>query len=84
MAHGAGRHADIPGGNAAGLRRLPACHGARFQDRQARPCPRRRLPGPHPETRAFLRWQQDAPLSTSFANDTYYSINAFRFIDDAG
>jgi catalase len=35
----------------------------------------------HPETRAFLRWQQDTPLSTSFANDTYYSINAFRFID---
>jgi len=35
-------------------------------------------------TRAFLRWQQDTPLSTSFANETYYSINAFRFIDDAG
>ncbi len=38
----------------------------------------------HPETRAFLRWQQESPLSTSFANDTYYSINAFRFIDDTG
>jgi len=38
----------------------------------------------HPETRAFLRWQQESPLSTSFANDTYYSINAFRFIDDSG
>ena len=38
----------------------------------------------HPETRSFLRWQQDTPLSTSFANDTYYSINAFRFIDGAG
>ena len=38
----------------------------------------------HPETRAFLQWQQDTPLSTSFANETYYSINAFRFIDDAG
>ncbi len=38
----------------------------------------------HPETRAFLRWQQEAPLSTSFANDTYYSINAFRFVDDTG
>jgi catalase len=38
----------------------------------------------HPETRAFLRWQQDSPLSTSFANDTYYSINAFRFIDETG
>ena len=38
----------------------------------------------HPETRAFLKWQQDAPLSSSFANETFYSINAFRFIDNAG
>jgi catalase len=38
----------------------------------------------HPETVAFLRWQRDSPLSTSFANDTYYSINAFRFIDETG
>ena len=38
----------------------------------------------HPETRAFVQWQHDAPLATSFANETYYSINAFRLIDDAG
>jgi len=38
----------------------------------------------HPETRAFLKWQQDTPLSSSFANETFYSINTFRFIDDAG
>jgi catalase len=38
----------------------------------------------HPETRAFLQWQQDAPLSTGFANETFYGINAFRFIDDGG
>lgn len=38
----------------------------------------------HPETGAFLRWQHDTPLSTSFANETFYSINAFRFIDDTG
>jgi catalase len=38
----------------------------------------------HAETRAFLRWQRDTPLSTSFANETFYSINAFRFIDDTG
>lgn len=38
----------------------------------------------HPETRAFLRWQQQSPLSTSFANETFYSINAFRFTDDTG
>jgi len=38
----------------------------------------------HPETRAFMDWIRDAPLPSSFANGTYYSINAFRFIDAAG
>ena len=38
----------------------------------------------HPETRAFLKWLDTAPLSTSLANDTYYSINAFRFTNEAG
>ena len=61
--------------------------------RATTPDPKTRKPDParvgafmaeHPETRAFLKWQQDTPLSTSFANETYYSINAFRFIEDAG
>ena len=38
----------------------------------------------HPETRAFMKWLETAPLSTSLANDTYYSINAFRFTNEAG
>jgi catalase len=38
----------------------------------------------HPETRAFMDWIRDAPLPSSFANGTYYSINAFRFTDAAG
>jgi catalase len=38
----------------------------------------------HPETQAFMKWLQSAPLSTSFANDTYYSINAFRFTNADG
>jgi catalase len=38
----------------------------------------------HPETQAFTKWVQTAPLSTSFANETYYSINAFRFTNAAG
>lgn len=38
----------------------------------------------HPETRAFLDWQRNAPLASSFANGTYYSINAFRFVDAMG
>jgi catalase len=37
----------------------------------------------HPETRAFMEWLRDAPLPSSFANGTYYSINAFRFIGAA-
>ncbi len=56
----------------------------RSQNRQTRSCAGRRLHGRASETRAFLRWQQDTPLSTSFANETFYSINAFRFIDDTG
>jgi catalase len=38
----------------------------------------------HPETRAFMEWLRDAPLPSSFANGTYYSINAFRFTNAAG
>ena len=38
----------------------------------------------HPETRAFMQWFKDNPVPSSFANGTYYSINAFRFTDGAG
>jgi catalase len=38
----------------------------------------------HPETAAFLQYMKAAPLPSSFANGTYYSINAFRFIDAGG
>lgn len=38
----------------------------------------------HPETQAFLDWLGTAPLPSSFANGTYYSINAFRFTDRTG
>jgi len=38
----------------------------------------------HPETRAFMDWMRDAPLPSSFANGTYFSINAFRFTNQAG
>jgi catalase len=37
----------------------------------------------HPETRAFFAWMRDNPLPSSFANGTYYSINAFRFSNAA-
>ncbi|WP_242146713.1 catalase family peroxidase [Sphingomonas sp. BAUL-RG-20F-R05-02] len=38
----------------------------------------------HPETQAFLAYMKSAPLPSSFANGTYYSIDAFRFVDAAG
>ncbi|WP_157217518.1 catalase family peroxidase [Flavisphingomonas formosensis] len=38
----------------------------------------------HPETKAFMDYMKSAPLPSSFANGTYYSINAFRFVDAGG
>jgi catalase len=38
----------------------------------------------HPETQAFTDYLKTAPLPSSFANGTYYSINAFRFVDGGG
>lgn len=38
----------------------------------------------HPETRAYQDYIAKAPLPDSFANGTYYSINAFRFLPVSG
>lgn len=38
----------------------------------------------HPETRAFQNYLDTAPLPDSFANATYYSINAFRLTSKEG
>lgn len=38
----------------------------------------------HPETAAFLKYMQTAPLPSSFANSTYHSLNAFRFMGADG
>ncbi len=38
----------------------------------------------HPETRAFNDYLKQAPIPSSFANGTYYGINAFYFVDRAG
>jgi catalase len=38
----------------------------------------------HPETAPFQEWIRTQPLPSSFANSTFYSANAFRFIDGAG
>jgi catalase len=38
----------------------------------------------HPESAAFMSWAAIAPWSSSFADQKYNSLNAFRFIDGAG
>lgn len=38
----------------------------------------------HPEVKAFQKYMADAVLPDSFANATYYSINAFRFTNAEG
>jgi catalase len=38
----------------------------------------------HPETQAFNDYLEQAPIPSSFANGTYYGINAFYFVDRAG
>lgn len=38
----------------------------------------------HPEVKAFQAYMAKAVLPNSFANATYYSINAFRFTDTRG
>jgi catalase len=38
----------------------------------------------HPETKAFQDYMNSAVLPDSFANATYYSINAFQFTDSLG
>lgn len=38
----------------------------------------------HPETEPFREWMRTHPLPSSFANSTFYSANAFRFLDGTG
>jgi catalase len=38
----------------------------------------------HPETRAFQAYLKQAPIPSSFANGTYYGINAFYFVNATG
>ena len=38
----------------------------------------------HPQSAPFAEWAQSAPWTVSFADQTYNSLNAFRFIDATG
>ncbi len=74
---------------------FPVADVASFVDlqRASRPDPATGKPDPgamkaylgrHPETAAFQAYMAKAVLPDSFANATYYSINAFRFIGPDG
>jgi catalase len=38
----------------------------------------------HPESAPFRAWVKDHPLSSSFTNTQFYSINAFKLVDQGG
>ena len=40
--------------------------------------------GAHPETSAFLTWVKTAKPSASYVTDSYWSLNAFEFVDANG
>lgn len=74
---------------------FPVADAASFValQRASKPDPRTGKPDPalmgpylvaHPETKAFLDYMGKAVVPDSFANGTYYSINAFRFTDGQG
>ena len=74
---------------------FPVADAATFLafQRASRPVPATGQPDPaamtaylaeHPETKRYLDYLASAPLPDSFADATYYSINAFRFTNDLG
>src|SRR3546814_3934043 len=84
MALGDGPYPDLPRRDPRGFRCAPARGAPRPRDRQADPAAMKAYLAHHPETRAYQNHIAAAPLPDSFANSTYYRINAFRFIDGAG
>jgi catalase len=48
------------------------------------PAAMQRFFGTHPESAPFAKWAKSAPWTTSFADQTYNSLNAFRFVDPDG
>ncbi len=48
------------------------------------PAAMQRFLATHPDSAVFNEWAKTAPWTTSFADQTYNSLNAFRFIDAAG
>lgn len=48
------------------------------------PAALKRFAAAHPETAAFNQWAKTAPWTASWADQSYNSLNAFRFVDAAG
>ena len=48
------------------------------------PAAMQRFLSTHPENAPFAAWARSAPWTTSYADQTYNSLDAFRFIDAAG
>jgi len=48
------------------------------------PAAMQRFLSTHPESAPFAEWAKSAPWTTSYADQTYSSLNAFRFVDAAG
>lgn len=44
----------------------------------------KRFAAAHPETAAYNQWARTAPWTRSYADQSYNSLNAFRFVDAAG
>lgn len=59
---------------------------ARIDPATGRPDPAalQRFAASHPEAAAFAQWARTAPWTASFADQTYNSLNAFRFVDLQG
>jgi catalase len=48
------------------------------------PAAMKRFSATHPDSAPFAEWSQAAPWTTSWADQAYNSLNAFRFIDAGG
>ena len=48
------------------------------------PAALRQFGAAHPETAAFAEWARAAPWTSSYADQDYSSLNAFRFVDASG
>ncbi|CAH2599028.1 Catalase-related peroxidase [Rhodovastum atsumiense] len=59
---------------------------ARVDPATGRPDPQalQRFAAAHPETAPFVEWARTAPWTASYAEESYNSLNAFRFVDAAG